>query len=115
MYSSTCLRRYQLLKTLRHTSSRKYSQSNKQREDAPSFRSLVSRLGYMTNNGVNHQTAARVAQILKTICSDWRDLVAGSDGYLTAENRRGVSGRAVEWGDMVRHLSIHRALSNVLI
>src|ERR1700743_1104234 len=98
MHHLVCWRRYPALQNLRHSTCRKYS--SKSGQDVPSFRSLVSRLGYITNHGVSHQSAPQVAQILKTICNDWRDLVAGSEGFLTAENRRGVSGRAIEWGDM---------------
>jgi hypothetical protein len=65
------------------------------------FRSLISRLGYITNNGVSLKTAPSTAEILKRLCSEWRDLIAGTEGYLTAQDRRGISGRAVEWGDMV--------------
>lgn len=69
---------------------------------APTYRSLVSRLGYITNNGVSLETASATADILKCISSEWRDLIAGAEGYLTAKDRRGISGRMVDWGDMVR-------------
>ena len=96
------LRGFAVHNDLRHIACRKSSQSSKIGQDVLSSRTLVSRLGYMTNNGVSYESAPQVAKILKAVCSEWRDLVAGSEGFLTAENRRGVSGRAVEWGDMVR-------------
>lgn len=105
MHSLPCLQPYPILKELRHIISRNISLSSKIGQDALSFRSLVSRLGYMTNNGISHQSAPQVAEILKAMCNEWRDLVAGSEGFLTSENRRGVSGRAVEWGDMVSSVS----------
>ncbi|KAF4556330.1 Hypothetical protein D9617_1g082060 [Elsinoe fawcettii] len=38
--------------------------------------------------------------ILESIARDWRELVAGSEGYLTAPGRRGLYRQAVVWGEM---------------
>lgn len=32
---------------------------------------------------------------------EWRELVAGSEGFLTEEGRRGLWRRKTEWGEMV--------------
>lgn len=32
---------------------------------------------------------------------EWRELLAGSEGYLVAKEKGGGSRRVVEWGDMV--------------
>lgn len=32
---------------------------------------------------------------------DWRELVAGSEGFLTGRGRAGFEGREVIWGEMV--------------
>jgi len=43
------------------------------------------------------ETAGVVAQEL---ASDWRRLLAGREGFLTAANRRGLYRQAVVWGEM---------------
>ena len=40
--------------------------------------------------------------ILKEIARDWRELVAGSEGFLTGKTRRGLHRHNVVWGEMVR-------------
>lgn len=35
------------------------------------------------------------------VAGDWRELVAGRDGFLTGRGRRGFEGREVVWGEMV--------------
>jgi hypothetical protein len=67
----------------------------------PSFRNIVARLGYMTNNGISLESAPAIAQIMRTLSTDWRELVAGVDGFLTNFERRGTSGKDVEWGHLV--------------
>lgn len=39
--------------------------------------------------------------ILQQLARDWRELVAGSEGYLTGEKYRGVFRQNVAWGEMV--------------
>ena len=39
--------------------------------------------------------------ILKVVAREWRELVAGSEGFLTGRGRAGAEGREVVWGDMV--------------
>ena len=41
------------------------------------------------------------AEILRQIARDWRELVAGGEGFLTGEKRRGLFCRDVIWGEMV--------------
>jgi hypothetical protein len=67
----------------------------------PSFRNLVARLGYITNNGLPTAQAPLAAKILTSISTDWRELIAGSEGFLTTEGKRGLYRRNVEWGEMV--------------
>jgi hypothetical protein len=40
--------------------------------------------------------------ILQQIARDWRELIAGSEGFLTGETRRSVFRHSVVWGEMVR-------------
>ena len=42
--------------------------------------------------------------ILKVVAREWRELVAGSEGFLTGRGRAGAEGREVVWGDMVSGL-----------
>jgi hypothetical protein len=72
--------------------------------DILSFRTLLARLAQITDNGVPDDQVPKVAQVVKRISEDWRDLSVGTEGFLTKENRRGLSGRGVEWGEMVRSL-----------
>ncbi|KAL9103567.1 MAG: hypothetical protein Q9163_001405 [Psora crenata] len=39
--------------------------------------------------------------ILKTVAQDWRELIAGSEGFLTGKGRAGCEGKEIAWGDMV--------------
>jgi hypothetical protein len=91
---------------LKSTSSTVYSRrfttpSSKRSSEIVSFRNLVARLGYITNHGLPIAQAPLAAKILTGISSEWREMVAGSEGFLTVEGRRGLFRRSVEWGDMV--------------
>ena len=48
------------------------------------------------------QQADEACGILRTLALDWRELVAGSEGFLTGKERRGLHRHQVVWGDMVR-------------
>ena len=39
--------------------------------------------------------------VLRQLAGDWRELVAGSEGYLTGETFRGLFRHNVVWGEMV--------------
>ncbi len=39
--------------------------------------------------------------MLNVVAKDWRELVAGSEGFLTGRGRAGCEGREVVWGEMV--------------
>ena len=41
---------------------------------------------------------------MKIVASDWRELIAGSEGFLTGRVRAGCEGREVVWGEMVRYV-----------
>lgn len=43
----------------------------------------------------------RAGAVLKMLALDWRDLTAGSEGFMTSKGRRGMWKRKIEWGDMV--------------
>lgn len=43
--------------------------------------------------------------MLRALASEWRELLAGSDGFLTGE-RRGLEGQRVVWGEMDAFVSV---------
>lgn len=49
-----------------------------------------------TDEGQDH----RAGQILREVAQDWRELVAGSEGFLTGPTRRGLHRHRVVWGEM---------------
>ena len=38
---------------------------------------------------------------MRIVARDWRELLAGSEGFLTGRGRAGYEGREVVWGEMV--------------
>lgn len=38
---------------------------------------------------------------MRIVARDWRELLAGSEGFLTGRGRAGYEGREVAWGEMV--------------
>lgn len=51
--------------------------------------------------GMDSKQTAEASSILKELAKDWRELVAGSEGYLTSQERLGLYRHRVVWGDMV--------------
>jgi hypothetical protein len=43
--------------------------------------------------------------VLRVIATEWRELLAGSEGYLTG-GRRGLDAREVVWGEMDSFVSV---------
>jgi hypothetical protein len=43
----------------------------------------------------------KAGSVLQQLASSWIELVAGSEGYLTAPGRAGLDKQAVVWGEMV--------------
>ncbi len=41
---------------------------------------------------------------MRIVAKDWRELLGGSEGFLTGKGRAGLESREVEWGEMVRRL-----------
>ncbi|KAJ9647066.1 hypothetical protein H2199_002052 [Coniosporium tulheliwenetii] len=62
---------------------------------------LKSRLGKCIMFGLQPQQTQEAGKILRELSTDWRELLAGSEGFLTAEGRRGLFRQEVVWGDMV--------------
>lgn len=45
---------------------------------------------------------AEAGAVAREIGRDWRELVAGSEGFLTGRHHRGLFRQEVVWGEMVR-------------
>lgn len=51
--------------------------------------------------GLKPAQVHEAGRILQRLARDWRELIAGSDGFLTHATRRALFRRDVVWGDMV--------------
>lgn len=51
--------------------------------------------------GLSPAQTTEAGSILQEITTDWRELVAGSEGFLTGKDQRGLYRHAVVWGEMV--------------
>lgn len=56
---------------------------------------------------MNAQQTDEAGSILREIARDWRELLAGSEGFLTSKERRGLYRQEVVWGeqDMMGHVN----------
>jgi hypothetical protein len=59
-----------------------------------------SRLGRCITFGLTTPQVQEAGSVLKELATEWRELIAGSEGFLTAEGRRGLWNHAVVWGEM---------------
>ncbi|KAG9662630.1 hypothetical protein KCU95_g11233, partial [Aureobasidium melanogenum] len=88
---------------LRSVSSRQRSTTTESATEKLSPRWLgdvKQRLGKCMTFGMKPEQVARAGAVLETVARDWRELVAGSEGFLTSENRRGFYRHAIVWGEM---------------
>ncbi|KAE8383555.1 thioesterase-like superfamily-domain-containing protein [Aspergillus bertholletiae] len=58
------------------------------------------RLGKCMMFGLKPAQIHEAGEILQQIARDWRELIAGSEGYLTDATRRGLFRQSVAWGEM---------------
>lgn len=69
---------------------------------------VKQRVGKCITFGLSSKQTDEAGSILQQLASDWIELVAGSEGYLTAPGRVGLDRQAVVWGEMVLLLhSVH--------
>lgn len=61
---------------------------------------LKHRIGTCLTFGCTAEQTRQAGQILSTISRDWRELTAGSEGYLTSPQRCSIYRRLVIWGEM---------------
>lgn len=60
-----------------------------------------ARIGKCIMFGIDDEQTSQAGWILQQVSRDWRELVAGSEGFLTAEEYRGLYRQEVVWGEMV--------------
>ncbi|PYH91473.1 Thioesterase/thiol ester dehydrase-isomerase [Aspergillus ellipticus CBS 707.79] len=61
---------------------------------------MKCRIGRCMMFGLKPPQIQEAGEILQQIARDWRELIAGSEGYLTDETRRGLFQQSVAWGEM---------------
>ncbi|KAF2835826.1 hypothetical protein M501DRAFT_997497 [Patellaria atrata CBS 101060] len=61
---------------------------------------LKIRIGKCMTFGLKPDHTIEAAKICQEIARDWRDLIAGSEGYLTGPGRKGLFRQEVVWGEM---------------
>lgn len=62
---------------------------------------MKRRIGRCMMFGLKPAQIKESSKILQQLARDWRELVAGSEGYLTDEKRRSLFRHNVVWGEMV--------------
>jgi hypothetical protein len=60
---------------------------------------LPARIGKCLSFGCNAQQVSQAAAVLRVIATEWKDLLASSEGFLTG-GRRGLDAREIAWGEM---------------
>ncbi|KAL2850811.1 thioesterase-like superfamily-domain-containing protein [Aspergillus pseudodeflectus] len=58
------------------------------------------RVGRCMMFGLKPHQIQEAGEIVQQIAQDWRELIAGSEGYLTDATRRGLFRQSVAWGEM---------------
>jgi hypothetical protein len=72
---------------------------------------VKQRIGHCLMWGLQPAQIDEAGQILHEIAQDWRELVAGSEGFLTDRTRRGLFRQEVVWGEMDSMVSVIAASS----
>lgn len=63
---------------------------------------MKRRVGKCMMFGLKPAQVDDAGKILQQLARDWRELIAGSEGFLTDGKRRGLYRHNVVWGEMVR-------------
>ncbi|KXT16088.1 hypothetical protein AC579_7128 [Pseudocercospora musae] len=68
---------------------------------------VKSRIGYCLMWGLQSQQVQEAGKILREVAQDWRELSAGSEGFLTSKQRRSTFRHQVTWGqqDAMGHIN----------
>ena len=65
---------------------------------------LKARIGRCLLFGLKSSQIDEAGRILRIVAEDWRELLAGSEGFLVGKGRAGLEGQEVVWGEMVHIL-----------
>ena len=60
---------------------------------------MKQRIGKCITFGLKPEQTTEAALITQEIARDWRELLAGSEGFLTSPKRRGLFRHRVVWGE----------------
>ncbi|KAJ4984929.1 hypothetical protein SVAN01_09623 [Stagonosporopsis vannaccii] len=71
-----------------------------------------ARIGKCIMFGINDAQTSEAGSILQQVSSDWRELLAGSEGFLTGQEYRGLYRQEVVWGEMVRKGHVNNVMYN---
>lgn len=61
----------------------------------------TNRIGKCLAFGVSNEQCTEAAGVTRQLAEDWRDLFAGSEGFLTGKGRTGLWRHPVVWGEQV--------------
>lgn len=70
---------------------------------------VKKRLGHCLMWGLNSEQTKEAGAILKQISRDWRELLAGSEGFLTSKQRRSTFRQQVVWGEQDSMVCAYRS------
>lgn len=65
------------------------------------FTQVKTRIGKCLMFGLKPAQVEDAGDVLRQLARDWRELIAGSEGYLTGKSFRGLFKHNVVWGEMV--------------
>lgn len=63
---------------------------------------MKRRVGKCMMFGLKPAQIEDAGKVLQQLARDWRELIAGSEGFLTDEKRRSLYKHNVVWGEQVR-------------
>lgn len=67
---------------------------------------LRARVGKCIIFGCDRQQISRAASVLGALAREWKELLAGSEGFLTG-GRRGLEAREIAWGEMDTFVGVY--------
>lgn len=77
---------------------------------------VKTRIGHCITFGLNPAQKEEAGRILQELSQNWRELVAGSEGFLTSKERRSMYRLPVVWGeqDLMVRISLTQRVHGTL-